>query len=319
MAYINIEFGMGKRKEKPTAAAGNMEGMKFATDEAERARAEMRCNTAANYLTAVRSLSRFLGSADWKFSDITPRLLEGYQRWLCGRGLCLNTVSVYMRSLRTLYNRACGGEGGATTFRGVYTGREHTAKRSATADDLRRLRDWPLRDGSTLALARDLFLFSFFAMGMPFVDMAHLRKAQIRTGVMHYARQKTAQKVSVAIEPCMAEIISRYRSPTSDYVFPMLRDTTPETIDRVYHNRLRSYNYSLCRLSQIIGSSRPLSSYVARHSWASLAYSNSLDLQMIAKAMGHTKLSTTLIYIRSLFDPGLADANRNMMRNLGLD
>ena len=149
--------------------------------------------------------------------------------------------------------------------------------------------------------------------------MAHLRKTQIRTGVMHYARQKTAQKVSVAVEPCMAEIISRYRSPTSDYVFPMLRDTTPETIDRVYHNRLRSYNYSLCRLSKIINSSRPLSSYVARHSWASLAYSNSLDLQMIAKAMGHTKLSTTLIYIRSLFDPGLADANRNMMKSLGLE
>ena len=153
---------------------------------------------------------------------------------------------------------------------------------------------------------------------MPFVDMAHLRKAQIHTGTMHYARRKTAQKVSVAMEPCMQMIIDHYVSPTSDYVFPMLRGTTPATQNRVYHNRLRSYNYSLCRLSKMINSSRRLSSYVARHSWASLAYNNNLDLQMIAKAMGHTKISTTLVYIRSLFDTGLADANHNMIDNLGL-
>ena len=167
MVYINIEIGLGKRKKNDTPN-GKVNGMKFASDEAERARMERRGNTGANYLTAARSLSRFLGTDSWTFADITPHILEDYQRWLCNSGLRLNTVSVYMRSLRTLYNRAYGGNGNTAMFRGVYTGREHTAKRSATADDLRRLRELPLREGSTLALARDLFMFSFFCHGHAF-------------------------------------------------------------------------------------------------------------------------------------------------------
>ena len=318
MVYINIEFGFGKRvnnKKRPTEAARRMPGMKLAEAEAGRARAEGRHKTAANYLTAARSLSRFVGNAEWCLADITPRMLGDYQRWLCERGLRLNTVSVYMRSLRALYNRVLAD--GSAPFRNVYTGREHTAKRSACIDDLLRLRRLTLDGQPSLALARDMFLFSFFAMGMPFVDMAHLRTGQISGGVLHYARRKTAQKVSVAVEPCMEEIISRYASASSDYVFPVLRGATPETASRVYLNRLRSYNYSLCRLSGMIGGRR-LSSYVARHSWATLAYSSSHDLQLIAKAMGHTKLSTTLIYIKSLFDPSLADANRKMLEDIGM-
>ena len=222
-----------------------------------------------------------------------------------------------MRSLRSLYNRAAGNVAD-NPFTAVFTGNEQTAKRSVTDEEIRRLLALQLDRQPHLAFARDIFMFSFMAMGMPFVDIAYLKWQQIHDGVLHYARHKTGHKVCVAIEPYMAEIISRHTTQGSEYVFPILADTTAANIHHTYLKRLRAYNYALHRLSLLIGSSRTLSSYVARHSWASLAYRSGIDISLIAKAMGHTKLSTTLIYIRALLDPSLAEANKKVMQSLGV-
>ena len=320
MVYFRIEMGLGKDPKEnkcSTTVARRLNGMSFAKAEAERIDKEQRHKTAYNYLTAVRSLTQFIGNDKWSFADITTTMLERYQRWLCNRGLRLNTVSVYMRTLRALYNRAVE-DNGDSPFSAVFTGHEQTAKRSVTDSEIRQLLALRLDNQSHLALARDLFVFSFMAMGMPFVDIAHLKWHQIHDGVMHYARHKTGHKVCVNVEPCMAEIIKRHTIPGSEYVFPLLADSTADNIHHTYLKRLRSYNYALRRLSLLIDSRRKLSSYVARHSWASLAYRSGLDISQIAKAMGHTKLSTTLIYIRALFDPSLAEANRKMMQSLGV-
>lgn len=319
---IELDFSLRRKKAETDRQKTSTTGMAFAEAEAAAARAARRFKTAANYLTAARSLSSFFGHAQWRFADLTVPLLTDYQSWLCTRGLCMNTVSAYMRALRTLHRRATD-LGLATTdaalFRRVFTGREMTAKRSATADDLRRLRALNLPEGSLLALARDIFIFSFYAMGMPFVDIAYLRKSQVSDGQIHYARRKTAQRISVAVEPCMEEIMRRLDNPASDFVFPILDASDDVTLHRQYLSRLRSYNYSLCRLAEMAHCSRHLSSYVARHSWASLAYKNNVDLKLIGKAMGHTTVSTTLIYIKSLFDPSLADINHKLIDKLGLE
>lgn len=320
MVYFRIEMGLGhspKKKECSATNAMNLDGMSFAMVEAERMQKQARHKTAANYLTAARSLSRFLDNGKWRFADITAAMLQCYQRWLCNRGVRLNTVSAYMRSLRSLYNRAAG-NAADNPFTAVFTGNEQTAKRSVTDEEIRRLLALQLDRLPHLAFARDMFMFSFMAMGMPFVDIAYLKWQQIHDGVLHYARHKTGHKVCVAIEPYMAEIISRHTTQGCEFVFPILADTTADTIHHTYLKRLRAYNYALHRLSHLIGSSRTLSSYVARHSWASLAYRSGIDISLIAKAMGHTKLSTTLIYIRALFDPSLAEANKKVMQSLGV-
>lgn len=320
MVYFRIEMGFGhapKGKKYSATNVMNLDGMSFAMAEAERMQKQARHKTAANYLTAARSLSRFLDNSRWSFADITAAMLQCYQRWLCDRGIRLNTVSAYMRSLRSLYNRAAGNVAD-NPFTAVFTGNEQTAKRSVTDEDIRRLLALQLDHLPHLAFARDIFMFSFMAMGMPFVDIAYLKWQQIHDGVLHYARHKTGHKVCVAIEPYMTEIISRHTTQGSEYVFPILADTTAANIHHTYLKRLRAYNYALHRLSQLIGSNRTLSSYVARHSWASLAYRSGIDISLIAKAMGHTKLSTTLIYIRALFDPSLAEANKKVMQSLGV-
>lgn len=320
MVYFRIEMGLGKdpkENKRSVTTAKRLNGMSFAKAEAERIDQEQRHKTAYNYLTAVRSLTQFIGNDKWSFADITTSMLERYQRWLCNRGIRLNTVSVYMRTLRALYNRAVENNADSP-FSAVFTGHEQTAKRSVTESEIRQLLALRLDSQPHLALARDLFVFSFMAMGMPFVDIAYLKWQQIHDGVLHYARHKTGHKVCVAIEPYMTEIISRHTTQGSEYVFPILADTTAANIHHTYLKRLRAYNYALHRLSQLIGSNRTLSSYVARHSWASLAYRSGIDISLIAKAMGHTKLSTTLIYIRALFDPSLAEANKKVMQSLGV-
>lgn len=106
MVYFRIEMGLGhspKKKECNATNAMNLDGMSFAMAEAERMQKQARHKTAANYLTAARSLSRFLDNSKWCFADITTAMLQCYQRWLCDRGIRLNTVSAYMRSLPKLW------------------------------------------------------------------------------------------------------------------------------------------------------------------------------------------------------------------------
>lgn len=134
--------------------------------------------------------------------------------------------------------------------------------------------------------------------------------AQVFTG-----RAKTRKR---SLLPCMLRIIERYQEDDSDYVFPILMADTPQRLHHLYSCRLRQYNYSLRRLEQLLPNPSHLSSYVVRHSWASIAYQHHLDISLIGKALGHTKTSTTLLYIRSLADPDLAEANLGMITELGL-
>ena len=129
MVYFRIEMGLGKdpkENKRSVTTAKRLNGMGFAKAEAERIDKEQRHKTAYNYLTAVRSLTQFIGNDKWSFADITTIMLERYQRWLCNRGLRLNTVSVYMRTLRALYNRAVE-DNGDSPFSAVFTGHEQTA------------------------------------------------------------------------------------------------------------------------------------------------------------------------------------------------
>ena len=161
-----------------------------------------------------------------------------------------------------------------------------------------------------MTLTRDLFLFSFYAQGMPFVDMAHLQNSQISNEHITYARHKTGQNISIRIEACMQEIIDRYHSTESDYVFPILRNGNS------YDKQLNRYNRCLKRLALKAGIKSNITSYVARHTWASIAYKSSVELSVISKAMGHTNPQTTLIYIKDINNEKLETANREILESV---
>lgn len=272
---------------------------------------EGRHSTAHNYLSAANSLAVFLGGKDIPVCAVTARLMEHYGRWLTGRGVCRNSLSFYMRVLRAAYNKAVS-EGlarQAGPFRNVYTGIERTAKRAVSEETVSSLYRTRLRENSPLSMARDLFLFSYCARGMAFVDMAHLRKSDISRGILSYRRHKTGQRIEVRMEGPMDTIAQRYLNKDSPYVFPILRDGSNGAVSyRRYRTMLRYYNRLLGRLSVMSGSGCHLTSYVARHTWASAARAHGVSLSIISAAMGHTSERTTSIY--------LADIDRSLIDNV---
>lgn len=142
------------------------------------------------------------------FDGITSEMMQCYQAHLLARGLTMNTISFYMRILRTCYNRAVdeGITEQRTPFRHVYTGIDRTVKRAVGLATIRRIRDLDLSASPALDFARDMFLFSFYTRGMSFIDMAFLRKSDLHDGVLAYRRRKTGQLLRIGWERCMAEI-----------------------------------------------------------------------------------------------------------------
>ena len=274
---------------------------------------------ARNYRTALQSFLRFREGKDLPLSKLTSQLTADYERWLKNQGIRMGTLSCYLRSLRAIYNKAVEEKHvtDQAPFSKRYTGNPRTDKRSITADDIRRLHQLRLPNGSYLQLARDLFLFCILACGMPFVDVAFLRKSQISDdGYLTYHRRKTHRPIRLHLLPEALEIIRRYQSSDTDYVFPILTHTDPDKAYRQYKDKLCYYNKVLKRLGQKAGIRHKLTSYVSRHSWATLAYSQDTELSVISKGLGHTSPRTTMTYIKAIDDDRLDDANRKIAEEI---
>lgn len=280
---------------------------------------EGRFSTASNYRTALRSFQRFLQGEKLLLKDLTPAVVARYERWLKSTRISMNTISCYMRSLRAVYNKAVE-ERQVTDlqpFKDSYTGYPPTDKRSISVAEIRKLQQVTLQPGSTLQLVRDIFLFCIFACGIPFVDVAFLRKSQIDgNGYLTYKRRKTNQQIRLKLPPCALEIVRRYESHHIDYVFPILTRDHPDEAYRQYRDRLTYYNRQLKKLAQLAGISHKLTSYVSRHSWASLAYDSHTDVSVISKGLGHTSSRTTYIYIKGIDDTRLDEANQKIVNEI---
>lgn len=279
--------------------------------EIERLQKSGRFSTADNYSKVMTSFRKWIGCDVLDLHQMTPFLIECYSRFLTSRGLQRNSVSFHMRILRAVYNKACNDNRicADTLFSNVYTGVDVAVKKSVSQEVIRNL--FALRlDDEELALSRDLFLFSYFARGMPFVDVAHLRKTSVSQGTIRYWRHKTGQQMYIRIEPCMADIIQRYRDASSPYVFPVLTSLDPFEAYNQYRNALNVQNRNLKRLSKMLGTPLSLSTYSARHSWATSARDRNVPMSVISAALGHTSERTTRIYLSALDNSTVDDANK---------
>ena len=274
--------------------------------------------TAANYHTALRSLRQFCGKVI-SFREVTPELVSRYEKWLRAHGVSRNTSSCYIRSLRALYNKVC--EAYAMTprrppFKGAYTGVMRTPKRAVSRCMIKQLMTMELEGCRGLARTRDYFLFSLFACGMPFIDMAYLRKDQIKGDEFTYYRRKTGNMITVHIEKCLREIIERRGAQKGPFVFPILFNASPEVQFRRYRSQLALYNGQLKLLAMKMHTQMPLTSYTARHTWATMAYASHADVDVIGRGLGHTNERTTRIYINDMADKRLNAVNRRILDEL---
>lgn len=257
--------------------------------------------TAETYSTTRNSFRRFLNDSDIPFEKMTREVIEKYELWLLSGGLLRNTTSFYMRVLRAAYNQAVerGFAPKEEIFKHVYTGVDKTGKRAVSLEVVRMLKQMDLTGNQGLALSRDLFLFSFYARGMSFVDMAYLRQSDLSAGSLHYARSKTGQRLQVKWEPCMQEIVDRYPVNPNGFLLPII--TRPDRDFRhQYRSRLCQVNAGLRILSERLGLPVPVTTYVARHTWASVAYRQDIPVTVISEALGHDSERTTRIYLASI-------------------
>lgn len=272
--------------------------------------------TSETYTAAFNSLTRFREGEDLWLEEVTSDLMMEYEVWLKSTGISMNTVSFYNRILCAVYNRAV--EKGLTEqrhpFKHVYTKIDKTVKRAISLKDIRRIKELDLTSKPSLDFARDLFMFSFYTRGMSFVDMAYLRKSDLRNGILSYCRRKTGQRLFIKWEKPMREIADKYAASGTPYLLPVIK--TPGNERKQYRNALRLANNRLKKISELAGLQVNLTMYVSRHSWASIARSQNIPLSVISEGMGHDSETTTQIYLASLSNSTIDKANELILKKL---
>ena len=274
--------------------------------------------TARAYRTVSRGLINFSKHPDLLLCDLQAGLIKSFENKLKQDGKAANTISYYMRNLRAIYHRALSSgllSGGSEhPFHGVYTGVQVTRKRALSRQSINKLYELDLNKGCAdpeerlrLLDAQRLFFFSFHTRGMSFVDLAYLRKSNIRSGILSYFRNKTGQLIEIKLTPHIQSILNYFsdRNRGSCYVFPIIREGQGR--ERLqYENGLRRQNKYLKRLGLLAGLKDPVSTHVARHSWATIAKSENLPLWVISEGLGHNNEKTTYTYLAS-FDRSVLD------------
>lgn len=276
-----------------------------------------KARTAETYRSALNSFRRFRQNKDIMIDCLDSEIMESYEAWLHMRGVTQNTVSFYNRILRAVYNRAVEEDAieNIHPFRHVYTGVGKTVKRALSIEAIRRIKALDLSFAPSLDFARDMFIISFCLRGMSFIDMAYLRKSDLRNGHISYRRRKTGQLLTIEWTGEMQMILDKYSENESEYLLPIIRN--PGINERcAYRNVGYNINRSLKQISRMLGLDFRLTMYVARHSWASAARFKGIPLSVISEGMGHDSEATTQIYLASLDTSVVDHANAMILKSL---
>lgn len=272
--------------------------------------------TSETYTAALNSFRKFRQNEDIILDCISSETMEAYEAWLKNHGNSPNTVSFYLRILRAVYNRAVEEEiiDNRNPFRHVYTGVDKTVKRALPLPVIKKINSLDLSSVPALDFARDMFMISFMLRGMSFIDMSYLKKADLRNGFITYRRRKTGQQLTIEWTNEMQMILDKYPENNTDYLLPIIKNTGIN--ERfAYKNSGDKINRNLKKVAEIVGISMPLTLYVARHSWATIAKTSGIPLSVISEGLGHDNEMTTKIYLASL-DSSVIDRANNLIIKL---
>ena len=273
--------------------------------------------TSETYRCTLKSFMQFRDDKDVLLENIDSDLMLMYEAFLRGKGLTKNSTSFYMRILRAVYNRAVEKDliANRKPFKHVYTGIDKTIKRAIPLKAIKKIKNLDLLLQPSLDFARDMFLFSFYTRGMSFIDMAYLKKKDLSNGILSYRRRKTKQQLFIRWERCMQEIVEKYEIPQSDYLLPIIKPMKGDERTQ-YQNAMCVVNRHLKDIGKMVSIQLPLTMYVARHSWASVARKKNVPISVISEAMGHDSEMTTQIYLASLDMAVVDKANKTILKSL---
>ena len=293
--------------------------------EIERLESLGKINSATKHKYALQVLDGYKPTT-MALEAIDLDYLKGLELYLRQRGNKDNSIATRFAIFKAIYNKAVK-EGKVAVKQNPFTLFQvgslwvKTRKRAIDKDDIQRLIDLEIAEGHTTEyrrLAKDLFLFSYFTAGMNFGDIARLRYKDIVKGRVNYSRHKTQKLLSFQLVPMALQILEKYGTAGhgEDYIFPVLNrheHTTPQQIFNRLHKVLRKVNRELKTLGEMIGLEMPLTTYVARHTYATVLKRSGVSVALISESLGHSDLSTTQIYLDSFENSQIDAAMANLL------
>ena len=291
----------------------------------EQYKANEKCGNRLIYKSSYNSINVFTnGNLEIPFSAIDVAWLNKYEKWLRSKGNKETTMSLMFRTLRSAYNKAIENK---CARKSDYPFNDYkiskfdvsTEKRAiAKADVLKFSTDvHSIGKQQYVQLSKDIFIFSYLCGGINFTDIANLTKDNIIEGKrLHYIRQKTGKLIKLGLSEEALKIIKRYAVESKGYLFPILNaqlHKTPLQKQNRIHKMLGKVNKNLKLLAAQLGVEANLTTYVARHSFASVLKKSGVNIALISEALGHSDLTTTQIYLDSFDNEQIDAAMKNLL------
>lgn len=305
---------------------GKSDVFAFFQEFIQRQVAHKKIGNANVYRDTLRALKAFQPKTQTlPFSDVDLNFLNRFETHLRSKGLLDTTIAVYFRTLRSLYNKAIQEKLVSVThypFRDFKISKfdTETRKRAITKAEVKKIEALDLSHDIKLQLAQDVFMFSYYVQGINLTDVAFLHWSNLKQDRLFYIRAKTGKAFTIKmLEPAM-QILERYRAQTGsnqeDYIFPILdrsRHITPVQIDNRIHKITGQINRSLKEIGILAGLEVPLTTYVARHTYATVLKNSGTTAAVISEALGHKSEAITATYLKSFENEVIERANENLL------
>ena len=321
----NIDLSAKEIKGKLKRTSNNKSVFKYFDETIERLERTNRIGYANIFQATKNSLVNFCKTDELEFNDITQSFLNKYEEDFLQRGVSLNSIFVFMRTLKTLLNYARKDgvvretynpfkEISFTKYRRI-----KTKKRAITKEQIRDIADLEIEAETSLFHSKNYFLFSFYNRGINFIDMAFLKWGDVKNNRLIYTRKKTKEQFTIGMLAPAIDILKYYKKIYYDgeesYVFPILNEThkTAKSIDYRIDRMLKIVNSDLKEIAKKAKIDEKLTTYVARHSYATIMKRSGVSTSIISESMGHESEKTTQIYLDSFESKVLDEASKAIL------
>ena len=285
----------------------------------ENLKKENRIRYAGMYEVSFNSFIKFAKHLDIPFSDIDVAWLKRYEAWSKEQNLSVSTISTRLRHLRAVFNLAIMEQAiksNCYPFHAYKVAKlnKETAKRALSKEDVYRVVNYEGTSPLEI-LAIDLFTFSYLCAGINFIDMAKLKQSNIRERQIVYNREKTKKLIIIPLQQKALQLIEKYRDDNSPYIFPILSPyhKTEVQIANRLHKVLAKINKYLKEIGVNLNLPMPLTTYVARHSFATVLKRAGVSTSIISESLGHSSEKITQVYLDSFDKEQINEAMSNLL------
>ena len=259
------------------------------------------------------------------FSDIDLNWLNKYEKWLRDCKCTEVTLNFIFRTLRSAYNKAIAAK---YVNMSSYPFNEFkvskfdvsTQKRAIPKDAIKKIMAVDLsKELFHTQFSRDIFIFSYLCGGINFTDISSLKLSNLIDNKLVYIRKKPKKKISTTLSNEALQIINKYaeaKTKLTDYIFPILDEKVHKTELQKYnriHKIIGKVNPSLKEIAKLAGVNTNLTTYVARHSFATILKNSGVNVALISETLGHSDLATTQIYLDSFENEQIGEAFKNLL------